>query len=110
MDSIFIVFACEKVENKILPNGKLSGFPSYGINQIVGYFNNQDDAENAVLTNSEKIDNEELYRYICIEEIIEGILNVGEYIQWYELDEDTKTYYAIETPDVEIDIKGHIFR
>lgn len=68
-------------------------------NRCVGYYENEQDAIDAVIHNSDDLNEAGFYPYAVIENVAEGLYRYDQSPMWFEYDEEIDEYKKSNRPD-----------
>lgn len=94
---IYAITCMETFEEKILKDGRPSGFPTYGSTAFMGFYHDFDDAVESVMENACDI-NEHCYNYAVVEEILPGLYSYPRPRWFYKFNREKNEYEPIEEP------------
>lgn len=97
MKAIFVVTVFQKIDHEPLPNDPSKYLPSFGDRRCVGWFDNFQEADCAVINNFSNMHND-FYEYAIIEKMESGILTVDIDRVVYKWNSKKSQYEAIDTP------------
>ena len=97
MKVIYTVTVFQKIDREPLVNNPSKYFPSFGERRCVGWFDNFDEANNAVENNFSNI-HEDMYNYAIIEKMESGLLMPDLDRTVYKWDKNTEKFVRIDTP------------
>ncbi len=104
---IYMIMVCTKIEEKVYEHVetdgttsfKPSGYPKFGVRDVVGFYHDKEEAIRDVEWNACDI-NETMFKYAIIEEVYPGIYPCSRTRWIFEYDRDSDTYYQINEPEI----------
>ena len=102
---IYAIMTCTELKERILSDGRPSGFADYGSRCIPGWYTDLETCKKAVEENWSDLW-ETCYDYACIEMCEEGLAKPGILVGWYKYDRKSNRYLPIATPKFDIHTCG----
>ncbi|MBQ8218470.1 MAG: hypothetical protein IJZ79_01860 [Bacilli bacterium] len=97
MKAIFVVTVFQKIDHEPLLDDPSKYLPNFGERRCVGWFDNFQEADYAVINNFSNM-HDDFYEYAIIEKIESGILTVDIDRVVYKWNSEKSQYEAIDTP------------